>query len=286
MPNTDTNAIAIDDKLRALLLKVRKEAWSSFSAAQWQAVLEAMEFTYAVTERDGRKVMAVEIVAPNGDKIAIRKEGWAKCLLFYDLMSWGRENSMSEMASRVLGMPTVAEEDGLREYRARDWTHTGTCGVCSQNVKMEGIGKGTTLVLHGYLRPGDGATHGECFGRGYEPHELSPKAAADFLAQRLIPDRDGAAIYLRRLRTGEVTRIQTDMPSRHNNWKATYVSKGEPHWERVLREETGSSEHRLKMAQRFVDTFTAKVASWKPDELPEIKMKKLHEPVASDKRGA
>ncbi len=111
MPNTDAskNLVATDDKLRALLLKVRKQAWSSFSAAQWQAVLEAMGFTYAVNKRDGRKVLAVEIEAPNGDKITIRKEGWARCLLFYDLMTWGNENGMSDMASRALGMPTVAE---------------------------------------------------------------------------------------------------------------------------------------------------------------------------------
>jgi hypothetical protein len=55
--------------------------------------------------------------------------------------------------------------------------HIGTCGACGRSIKV----RNGTLVHHGYERPGYGYIEGDCFGVHYEPHEVSPKCAQDFL---------------------------------------------------------------------------------------------------------
>lgn len=60
----------------------------------------------------------------------------------------------------------------------RTQENTGTCPCCFLNVKL----KNGYTVLHGYKRPGDGATSGRCFGVGYPPFEVSREGTRDYLA--------------------------------------------------------------------------------------------------------
>ena len=60
-------------------------------------------------------------------------------------------------------------------HQATSTRFTGLCPACQRQVKARD-GK---LVHHGYQRPGAGYIVGDCFGVGYEPHEISPKCAED-----------------------------------------------------------------------------------------------------------
>lgn len=204
--------------------------------------------------------------------------GWPCYRLPHTSLSrWAEEQGypIHDLAARALDMMTVEEERKFKEYKARDWTHTGTCGVCGQNIKMENMGERTALVLHGYCRPGDGATRGECFGRGYPPHELSPDAARAWLDQVLVPQLGRECWILEQLGTGKITRIRTREADERRGREAEYVCKGDPTWPRVLSAQIESQERAVEYATHGVREFALKVAGWQLDELPEFKMAKL-----------
>lgn len=66
--------------------------------------------------------------------------------------------------------------DNPNKTPERTLENTGTCPVCGRNIKMRD-GK---MVDHGF-KIGYGSRHGKCFGVGYEPMEVSPKGAEDYL---------------------------------------------------------------------------------------------------------
>lgn len=71
----------------------------------------------------------------------------------------------------------------------------GTCPVCERQQKVTPAG---AMVHHGYIRPGTGSIHGDCFGVGYPAYQLSTKgceAYRTFLASW----RAGQEAHLRRL---------------------------------------------------------------------------------------
>ena len=85
--------------------------------------------------------------------------------------------------------PSQKSEPGgagrLAPMRAsRTATHyIGLCPVCMNRIKCQG----ERLVHHGYKRPGDGCIHGDCFGVGREPHELSDLTARAYLDEVVLP---------------------------------------------------------------------------------------------------
>lgn len=202
---------------------------------------------------------------------------WPCCRLTYTSLSrWAEEQGypIHDLAARALDMMTVAEERNFKEYEARDWTHTGTCGVCGQNVKMEDSGQKTALCLHGYRRPGDGEAHGQCFGRGYPPHELAPDAAYAWLHQVLVVQLGNECRALKSLLTGQIKRICVRDADPRRGRPAEYVCEGEPTWPRVLKAQIERKEQDVERATSQVQEFALKVASWKLDELPEVKLAK------------
>lgn len=303
-----------DSKLNELLLKARKSADASFGASHWADVLRACGFQFEVTRKKLREILEVRITAPNGATLLVEKDPRYKRIGFgmvhlpakghvakrhddgtacgcscglrewpcfrtphTSLKRWAEEQGFSipDLAARALGMPTLAEERNYKEYEKRDWTHTGSCGVCCQNIKMEALGKRQVLVLHGYRRPGDGSAHGECFGRGYPPHELAPDAARDFLKKVLIPQRDNTQKALENLQTGKISKICIRQPDFVRDREGEYVKRGEPLWDYYLKQKIESTQRELKYAERTVAEFALKVAEWKLDELPEFKQAKL-----------
>lgn len=89
----------------------------------------------------------------------------------------------------------------------------GTCGVCEREIKLSSSERDPgaqsssfRLVHHGYQRPGDGQIHGDCFGVGREPYEVSPAATSDFL-ELVLSKMERAQIFLGRLQSGEITEI-------------------------------------------------------------------------------
>lgn len=284
--------VALPEKLRVRLLKLRKGATAGFGPADWEAVLTHLGFEYEVTEKDGRRVEAVRITAPNGATLDVKKEANYRHIVFYGidtgdpadvrgttLAGWAKARGydLSDLASGALGMDTVDFERARRGYYERDYTHTGTCGVCEQNVKMT---KGTEkLVHHGYQRPGDGYIRGDCFGVAYPPHELAPDAARAFLSIALRPALAGAQQYLFNLETGKVTELSVGY-----GVQTRMVTPESPSWEDVLAGAKREMARKVESLAESVAYFEKKVAEWKLDELPQVKMERLYGPKPEEAR--
>lgn len=263
---------AISDKDRALLLKARKGATAGFGTKDWETICKLLGLSFEVL-KDKREIVGVDITTPEGAKCEIRKKSGYRVVTFYDLTPWlaARGYPLEVLASQLLGMETPEEEKIRKEYKARDWTNTGTCGVCEQNVKMRDDQR---LVHHGYQRPGDGMIHGDCFGVGYQPHELSPDAAKDFLEKVLKPHAERLNKRLDDLLNGRVMQIQVNRIGLFV--EPTYVGVGEVGWELALDREMSSVQRDLTYAEGDIAHFTKKVEAWRLDMLPEFKMKELY----------
>lgn len=90
-------------------------------------------------------------------------------------MIWWLEENVPTWKDDVLAYLNM-EEHVPANARTRD--RTGTCGICFQNVKLNG---NTGLAHHGFKRPGGGYTTGECPGMRFPPFELSVDATAAHL---------------------------------------------------------------------------------------------------------
>lgn len=119
--------------------------------------------------------------------------------------------SASKVPSVVHGLPA-------------DGQYVGTCQACfgqyvvkqaKSGESRAGSGDGferyramprgsLVVVLHGYTRPGYGATVGECPGRGAEPFELSKDLTEKFKSN-MQHDLEGVNQYISRLKTGTLS---------------------------------------------------------------------------------
>ncbi len=181
----------------------------------------------------------------------------------YDLLDWLADTGVASRAAAALGMPTVADEKREREFKARDWSNTGTCPCCGMNVKMRD-GK---LVLHGYRRPGDGSTHGQCFGVGYEPYERSTKGCEDY-----------KALLFRHMANLETRLVRLDDPDftgtyETKDWRGnvTVHRKGESaRWERLHENAKRRLKAEIRMVNSDYERMDQLIADWKPGmKMPE-----------------
>jgi hypothetical protein len=262
----------LSDKERALLLKARKGATAGFNVRDWETITKLFGLSFQIL-KEKREIVGIDITTPAGDKHEIRKQPNYRVVTFYGLTAWLAEHGypLNVTASKLLGIETPEEEKARKDYKARDWTNTGTCGVCEQNVKMRDDQR---LVHHGFQRPGDGMIHGDCFGVGYRPHELSSEAASDFVEKLLKPRAERLRQRLNDLREGKVAEIQINQFSYFVEPK--YIHVGEMGWDRALEREISLTEANVKQYAEQISYFTKKVGEWKLDKLPEVKMAELY----------
>jgi hypothetical protein len=254
-----------------LLLKARKGATASFETKQWTIVLEALGFKVA-TEKESRTVVKAIVTAPGGQSLTIVKEPHYRRIVWYDLPRWMKDQgfNLTEMASAVLGMDTPDEEKRLKHLYERDLTNTGTCGVCEGNFKRDGDGG---LVLHGFTRPGDGMTHGRCFGVAYQPHEIAPDAAKDYLAQILRPYLAEWKNTLASLRADKVDIFYVKEWNHESRaYELKKVTRADNYeFQKARKAEIYQAECNVGWAAIDIVRFEKKVVAWKPDDLPEVK---------------
>jgi hypothetical protein len=110
----------------------------------------------------------------------------------------------------------------------------GTCPVCERQQKVT---PGGAMVHHGYVRPGTGSIHGDCFGVGYEAYQLSTNGCEAY-RKFLASWRAGQEARLRRLydRPEEITyqpspystaktyRRDADAPEERRRYDSTLVN--------------------------------------------------------------
>lgn len=264
----------MNDTTRGLLLKLRKDATSSWGPKHYAEAFEAIGFRVQI-EKTGRSVAAVVFTSPAGHSYRAEKLSHHKVVTFYGLSKWLKDVGVDVvgLASEALGMDTPDEERRLKELYVRDLTNTGTCPVCEGNFKRNGTG----LVHHGYQRPGDGAIHGDCFAVGYLPWELSPQGAEDYLKLALRPHLDGAKAHLIVLQGGEITKFFKKERVSGFGSRATYITvevtrESNPYeFESILKSRIYDCERDIRWTEREIARFEARIAAWKPDDLPEVK---------------
>ena len=309
----------MDNKLSGLLLKLRKGATSAFTTKDWIAIL--LSFGFQVDESGRGESKQVQLTAPNGAQILIKKDPRRRAFALewfevdtahkldqeasdeaqeplcrcgdswpcaqrperslLSLQGWAKDqgSDLKLLACQALGLPTPAQEKEEKAARERDWTHTGTCGVCGQNVKMAAGGARTELVHHGFQRPGDGAILGDCFGVGYAPYELSPAACEAFLRASILPTLADAEATLAKFRAGTIVSIQPLPPYLGAPWPKK-ICAGDIGWEGRVNSEMARLEREIAALTRDKVAFEAKIAGWQLRELPEVVMARRFGPKA------
>lgn len=141
--------------------------------------------------------------------------------------------------------------------------YIGTCPVCYGHHKLH---KGV-VVLHGYLRPGDGYIRGNCPGVGWQPFELSPDGTIAFIEVNLQPDLDRSEAFLSRLLDGTVSQLHVETyesvgwGKRERRLKA--ITPDDVNWRSVLRSTIINTENHIRYLKRDIDERTQKVAAWR-----------------------
>lgn len=137
--------------------------------------------------------------------------------------------------------------------RTRDGT--GTCPVCFQNIKAR-----PEMVLHGYKRPGTGQVHGNCFGMGFLPFEVSVKGTQEYLEKGLKPQLKRLQRTLADLKADKVDQLST--------WREKNITRDHPQWASVLKETIEATEREVEFSEAFVEAHERLVKHWKERPLP------------------
>lgn len=256
------------DKTTELLMAARKCTTASWGATQYVECFKALGWAVEVA-KVGRKVNSVTFTSPAGQKFVQNDDPRYKQIIFYDFGRFLKQinYNMATEASRVLGLPTLEEERATKRLAARDFTNTGTCGVCGANVKRAANGG---LVHHGFLRPGDGHIYGDCYGVGYQPWELSPQAGKDFLANVIEREIQAATNQLAAYQAPDLAELVVDdrtRPTRFGYAQKTITREhGDFAFQLDLKIDKVTSKLRCLTHDR--ESLRERIAKWAPGKLP------------------
>ena len=149
--------------------------------------------------------------------------------------------------------------------RSRDMATTktrtvGTCQICEREHKLLS-GK---VVHHGYQRPGDGEIHGDCFGVGHAPYELSCECLKAY-REWLIGQLEAAHEFLGRLTKGEVTELYAKQRDEHT-WKTSLVkiTPATPSWAQELKARIWQTQNKIRGLEQESQRVSARIDGWKP----------------------
>ena len=253
-------ATTVDERIEKILLKLRKKATSVLSIKAICDALVALEYD---VERKGRGYdTRLTITTPDGEKTEV----FTGKIRDYELTGWlFAETLLAERAAAALGLPTVEKEKEERDYKARDWTNTGTCPCCFSNVKLHG----GHIVLHGYLRPGHGYTVGSCYGVRYEPYEASTKGTEDlrdFYASELIDTKE----LLATLKADGFIGTFTGSVGWGRNKRSYPIAPDHSEWDRCRKAAIANTEENIRHLKSDIKTLTVRIDAWKPGlKMPE-----------------
>jgi len=135
--------------------------------------------------------------------------------------------------------------------------NTGTCPVCSRNIKLtHGV-----MVDHGYQVPWSrgGRTQG-CFGVGYPPYEKSPQGCEAYL-KALYAIREDMVDQRKLLNSA------TEIP--HPRKRDEIIREGDPMWKRYLTSAQYQIENSIQMLNKDALETQKRIDDWKLRPLPE-----------------
>lgn len=139
---------------------------------------------------------------------------------------------------------------------ARTLKNTGTCPICGKNVKLSPCG---LLVPHGYTRE-TGYNTANCYGRGYEPLEISYVALENYISM-LENYKAKEDLHLYQLLRCKVTSLYSQKFKR-------YISQGETGWKQTITSHISKTRSNINTADLEIRMRKEQVANWKPGTLP------------------
>jgi hypothetical protein len=140
----------------------------------------------------------------------------------------------------------------------------GTCQACFGEFKVNEGSK--LIVFHGYKRPGDGYTIGQCAGTDHAPFEYDTALTVEIIKQH----RDRAAKARRALNNmnaGKIIKLirywqEYNKETRRYDDKQEWVSPDHPEWDRTLRHEIAKEESNERYHSRVADYLQGMVDRW------------------------
>lgn len=136
----------------------------------------------------------------------------------------------------------------------------GTCQICEgrQIIQPTGANK-STLVLHGYKRPGHGYTIGNCYGYHRLPFEVACDALKEWVA--LLANEVATTKELL-AKLPERTTLQVS-----GGWKKPDVDIGpdDPRWDAAMKAKKWELESELRIQTHEHARQAERLANWKPE---------------------
>jgi hypothetical protein len=219
-----------------------------------------------------RRVNVTRVTAPNGQSFDIcgpvQTLGYGGTKTCADFFTWARTHTDLEASvNALLGLTrhvSAAERGRVPKFGQS----LGHCPVCD----AEQVVRGTKMVFHGYQRPGDGVTHGRCYGVGEDAYEISANGCKKYLHSltgwkvreqarlaELKGDQTALTLYhtrrVARGRPGQMETIEVTLASDPKLFAA------------VLAKTIANSERAIVDYDHAIAHFNKKIADWKPGTL-------------------
>lgn len=160
----------------------------------------------------------------------------------------------------------------------------GTCQACFGEFKVNETSK--LIVLHGYKRPGDGYTHGECAGTGHAPFEYDTALTVQIIAMhRDLSDKAAQRFakliqWQTMIQTGEAEGNEAIKLTRHYREynkethryddKSEIVTPGHAYWDNTLRTVKARTISDENYHTRVAAYLQAKVDAWQRGQIVGI----------------
>jgi hypothetical protein len=162
---------------------------------------------------------------------------------------------------------------------AKDFEDRGVrCGICPCcfGDYVADRTTGARMVHHGYERPGDGMIHGDCYGVGEQPYEVSCEGTEKYLGivQSELGARQAQLARLAKLTTVQYLtgRGSYDNKGLHGarRWVPEYATaaKGSPEFKREIASQREQLERQIGSLTRHIADLTVKIDTWTAQPFP------------------
>ena len=162
---------------------------------------------------------------------------------------------------------------------SKDFEDRGVrCGICPCcfGDYIADKSTGAKMVHHGYERPGDGMIHGDCYGVGYAPYEVSCEGTKMYrgIVQSELRARQGQLAHLATLTE---VRYQTGRGAYETKgrygasiWVPEYATaqQGSHEFTREIASQRDTLERQINSLTRHIADLTMKIDTWAPAPFP------------------
>lgn len=148
--------------------------------------------------------------------------------------------------------------ENVDDSERRTLENTGTCSVCNGNFKRNDIG---TLVGHGYTVEHH-SFQGGCPGVGYQPWEVSPKGAENYV--------EALEVYLVDIERELEDWKKNGLSKVWSESKREYVFPGSPEFSSTFDRLVSNREYQVRQVKSNIAYYRERIAAWAEAPLPGI----------------